>query len=100
LEHPEFEDINRVRSVIELVENEDVIIHILDQQSAPTQDVKILIGQEMNNKLLEEYSLIMTRYNLGPAMGTIGLIGPKRMNYSHLSALVQYVGNFITLKNQ
>ena len=100
LEYPEFEDVNRVRSVIELIENEDVIIHILDQQSSTDKDVQILIGQEMNNKLLEEYSLILTRYNLGPAMGTIGLIGPKRMNYSHLSALVQYVGKFITLKNQ
>ena len=31
LDYPEFEDIGRVRSVIELVENEDIIIHMLDK---------------------------------------------------------------------
>jgi heat-inducible transcriptional repressor len=99
LENPEFEDVNRVRSVIELVENEDVIVHVLDKNEKLTGDLKILIGREMNNKLLADYSLISTKYCIGSATGSIGLIGPKRMNYSHLTSLIQYVGKKISEKN-
>ncbi len=99
LENPEFEDVSRVRSVIELVENEDVIVHVLDKNDALSGDLRILIGSEMDNKMLDDYSLISTKYCIGSASASIGLIGPKRMNYSHLTALIQYVGSKISEKN-
>ena len=99
LENPEFEDVDRVRSVIELVENEDVIIHVLENADTSIGNLRILIGGEMNNEMLEDYSLISTKYSIGSASGKIGLIGPKRMNYSHLTALIQYVGRKITEKS-
>ncbi len=99
LENPEFEDVNRVRSVIELVENEDVIIHVLENADTSIGNLRILIGGEMNNVLLEDYSLISTKYSIGSASGKIGLIGPKRMNYSHLTALIKFVGRKITEKS-
>lgn len=97
---PEFDDINRVKSVIELVENEDVIIHILDKYESEYQDMKVLIGSEMNNKLLDDYSLIVTSYKIGSAVGSIGIIGPKRMNYPKLTSLVHYVGEMITRRER
>ena len=100
LEYPEFEDLSRVRSVIELVENEDIIVHVLDKFEGDTNSYNILIGKEMGAKQLEDYSLISTRYSIGSAKGSIGLIGPKRMNYSHLTSLVQYVGSKVTEKNR
>jgi len=100
LDYPEFEDLNRVRSVIELVENEDIIVHVLDKFEGEAGAYNVLIGQEMGSRLLEDYSLISTRYSIGSAKGSIGLIGPKRMNYSHLTSLVQYVGSKVTEKNK
>ena len=93
---PEFEDLDRVRSVIELVENEDVIIHILDQIENDDKDLNIIIGNELQNELLEEYSLVSTKYFIGSARGSIGLIGPKRMNYSKVIPLVQYISQLIS----
>ena len=98
LENPEFEDVERVRSVIELVENKDLVVHVLDSTTQSKKDLQILIGSEMNNKLLEDYSLISTKYVIGSAVGSIGLIGPKRMNYAHLTSLIQYVGKKISEK--
>ena len=100
LDYPEFEDVQRVKSVIELVENEDVIIHILDKIETEAGEPRILIGSEMHNQLLDDYSLIVTTYRMGNAEGSIGLIGPKRMNYSRLTSLVQYVGELISIKNK
>lgn len=96
LANPEFEDVGRVRSVIELLENEDMIIHIVDKCDSNDQSVKVLIGSEMNNNLLEEYSIVLTNYRLGSGSGSVGLIGPKRMNYPKMISLVNYVANLIT----
>lgn len=96
LANPEFENVDRVRSVIELVENKEVVVHILDSSIQDTKDWQILIGSEMNSKLLEDYSLISTKYIIGSVASSIGLIGPKRMNYAHLTSLIQYVAKKIS----
>lgn len=98
LSYPEFEDLSRVKGVIELIENEDVIVHLLDKYEDKA-GVQIVIGSELQNKLLEDYSMIVTNYHLGGASsGSIGLIGPKRMNYSKMISLVGYVSELISMK--
>ncbi len=96
LTYPEFDDVDRVRGVIELIENEDIIIHVLDQYEQGDKDVQILIGSELQNEILDDYSLIFSQYKIGSAVGSIGLIGPKRMNYSRMSSLVKYVSDIIS----
>ncbi len=95
LEYPEFEDLKRVRSVIELIENEDVIIHLLDKCDYQ-EGVTVLIGSELQNDILSDYSLIKTNYKFGSASGSIGLIGPKRMNYAKMMSIVKNVSDIIT----
>ncbi|MBX3044002.1 MAG: heat-inducible transcription repressor HrcA [Candidatus Kapabacteria bacterium] len=95
LNYPEFEDLERVRGVIELVENEDIIIHLLEQLD-DSEQVKVYIGKELNNNTLQEYSLIKSTYKVGTACGTIGLIGPKRMNYSKMISIVKYVSDYLS----
>lgn len=95
LEYPEFEEKRSAKGVIELIENDEMIIHILDRMEG-SSDVKVLIGSEINNELLNDYSLVVTNYFIGSAKGSIGLIGPKRMNYSKMFSLVQYVSSIIS----
>ncbi len=95
LAYPEFEDLGRVRGVVELIENEDIIIHLLDNKEYTKDGIKVLIGRELNNELLEDYSLIISNYEIGSATGSIGLIGPKRMNYSKMVSLVKYFSDLI-----
>ena len=97
LKNPEFEDLDKVRGVIELVENEEIIVHLLDKYE-DTNGVKVLIGKEIRTEPLDDYSLIVTNYRIGSASGAIGLIGPKRMHYSKMISLVQYVSELISLK--
>ncbi len=90
ISHPEFEDPERLRSVIELVENEDVIIHVLG--NSPADDVvQVRIGNELDNSTMLDYSMVSTTYRVGSAVGSVGLIGPKRMQYSRMMNLVQMV---------
>lgn len=98
LNYPEFEDLSKVKSIIELVEEEDVIVHLLDSHEE-TDGIKVLIGNEMNNERLSDYSVILSSYQLGSARGSIGLIGPKRMNYPKVMSLIQTVSNTISDNN-
>jgi len=98
IDQPEFEKAENLRSIIELVEDEQVIIHVLEsqqQQQAPNA-VSITIGVENEEDRMRDYSFISTRYIFGNVTGTIGVIGPKRMNYSKLVALVDYLGSTIS----
>jgi heat-inducible transcriptional repressor len=89
---PEFDDPERMRSVIELIENEDVIIHLVDTANA-TDGVNVKIGNELQHEQLTDYSLVTTTYRVGSATGSVSLIGPKRMQYSRMMSLVQMVSN-------
>lgn len=95
LTYPEFEDLGRVRGVVELIENEDIIIHLLDSKEFNKEGIKVMIGRELDNELLEDYSLIVSNYEVGSASGAIGLIGPKRMNYSKMVSLVKHFSTLI-----
>lgn len=92
---PEFEDPARMRSVIELVENEDVIVHVLGS-ARDDEGVTVRIGNELLTEQLQDYSLVSTTYRIGPASGSVGLIGPKRMDYSRMISLVQMVSTVLS----
>lgn len=94
LDQPEFKDPKYIRSVIEILENEDMIVHVLEQQ--PSEGVTVTIGSEHKNKKFEQYSLVVSTYQIGDVSGTIGLIGPKRMNYEKTVPLVDFAAQTIS----
>lgn len=102
LRQPEFASADQVRGIVELIENQEVIVHLLDGRVSVEPrignepGVEISIGSEHPDERLAEFSMITTRYRIGDASGTIGLIGPKRMNYSRLSAVVEFVAMTMT----
>ena len=97
LHHPEFEDPSKFQSVIELIEDKNIIIHIMDKKSIENpNDLVISIGSENEDEKLNEYSLITKEYSFGETSGKVGIIGPKRMEYSKVVAMVSYLGELLT----
>lgn len=97
LKQPEFENVNHLQSVIELVENQDIIIHIFDEKKQPDEgDVSITIGQEIREEKFSDYSMISKEYKIGDMHGTLGIMGPKRMDYSKIVAAVVYIAEQLT----
>lgn len=88
LEYPEFENVNKMKGVIEMIENEDIIIHLFDSFSI-SSDLNVMIGSEMDNQLFDDYAFVNASYKIGAATGSIGLIGPKRMDYPKMISIVQ-----------
>lgn len=95
LTQPEFQRTkfsdDEVQSIIELIENEEVVIHVLERSKMAEAGVSIKIGSELDDQWMSNYSIISTTYRTGDQHGTIAIIGPKRMPYARVTPLVQYV---------
>ncbi|MCK5739004.1 heat-inducible transcription repressor HrcA, partial [bacterium] len=88
---PEFSDMARTRQMLDLVENQkQLIMHVLND-SGQADAVSILIGNENDDRLLKELSLVSATYQVGGIAGVLGIIGPTRMQYAKMVALVDYV---------
>ncbi len=97
LRQPEFIDHEQFQSVIELVENKDIIIHIMDKDDPlPDKDVTVTIGQENEDEKFSDYSMVTKEYKIGDLKGTLGIMGPKRMDYSKIIAAVVYIAEQLT----
>jgi len=98
LTNPEFEDISRVRGVIELLEDSDTIVHLIDaQEDHGDKTPNVIIGSETGSSDLRDYSIVMSRYRLSSGSGSIGLIGPKRMDYSRMLSIIKAITDLISV---
>ena len=97
IKQPEFEHPERFQSVIELIEDKDIIVHILEKTGDQKHNqVFISIGSENEDEKLDDYSLITKEYKMGNSSGTLGIIGPKRMEYSKVVTIVDYISKMLT----
>ena len=95
IEQPEFISPKNFRSVVELVENEDIIVHLLEKHDELHKDSVITIGNENDEEKAKNYSVVTATYELEGVTGRVGVIGPKRMDYSKLIPLVDHVAKSI-----
>ena len=97
IKQPEFETPGRIQGVIELLEEKEIIIHILEQSSeGKNGEISVSIGKEIPNMKMEEYSVITKDYKIGESSGTLGIVGPKRMEYAKIISIIDYVSNILT----
>ncbi|MFZ1729447.1 MAG: heat-inducible transcriptional repressor HrcA [Bacteroidota bacterium] len=94
-QQPEFGDAGRMRNILELVENQSVIVHVLDSLSGG-QAMTIRIGREMQDEIMSDYSIIASPYRFGQLSGTVSIVGPKRMNYPRMIAIVDYLAKLMS----
>jgi heat-inducible transcriptional repressor len=97
IHQPEFEDPEKFQSIIELIENKDIIIHIMEKQKLDSVDSLVIsIGSENEVEKFNEYSFITKEYKFGETSGTLGIIGPKRMEYSRIIAIIDYLSKILS----
>ncbi len=97
LTHPEFELPENLRGILEIVGDESVILHILENADKD-EPITVRIGAENVDEKLKDYSLITARYEVGGVAGTVGIVGPRRMQYTRLIPLVDFVAKVISNK--
>ena len=97
--YPEYNDINNAKEILNLLYNKDYVIELTE----PNGELSIKIGDENYLPEAKNCSVISAEYSFGgKPLGTIGLIGPRRINYSRVIAIMGQVMKELneTLKNQ
>ncbi|HEX9740603.1 MAG TPA: heat-inducible transcription repressor HrcA, partial [Ignavibacteriaceae bacterium] len=61
-----------------------------------SNEIFISIGSENEDIKLNDYSYITKEYKFGDTNGTLGIIGPKRMEYSKIVSIVDYMSKMIS----
>lgn len=93
-DQPEFRSEERMRDLIELTERRDVLREALRRrQEGP--GVTITIGAENVDPQLANFTLVTSTYSAGDIRGVIGVMGPTRMSYEKVIALVEHTSRLI-----
>ena len=93
---PEFCDINRIRELLQTLEAKHIIVNLLDN-IADAEGTQVLIGAENLLEEMNQFSLVAATYKEGNRpIGTVAIIGPKRMNYQEAISIVDSTAQFIT----
>ncbi|SFP20410.1 heat-inducible transcriptional repressor HrcA [Salibacterium halotolerans] len=89
LSQPEFRDVDKVRMIFELLEED----HTMHELLKPEQGgLMIRIGQENANQAFEDCSIISASYSFnGNPVGTISIVGPTRMEYPRVIGLIEHL---------
>ena len=89
-------DVEGTKMVLRTLEEKDTLLRLLDRTlGAP--GICVFIGAEANLSDLTDVSVVARPYGDGErALGTIGVIGPARMNYSKMIPLVDFTAEVIT----
>jgi heat-inducible transcriptional repressor len=95
LSQPEFTENERVRSIVEGVEDGTLAQAILEE--APNEGVRVVIGQEHRGDLLWPLSVVICQYGIpDQAIGAVAAVGPTRMEYSKTIAGVQFMSSVMS----
>ena len=85
LRYGELGDVNKASALLETLEDKNGLESLLDQTNNQDEDgdgIQIYIGEESPVQNMKDYSIVTSTYALPEgAKGTIGIIGPKRMDY-------------------
>lgn len=95
LSQPEFSDSRTMRGIIELIEDQDIIVHLLQGQQSE-EGLVISIGSENPDARAKGLSVLASSYYSPSASGKVGVIGPTRMDYSKIKSLVEFTARTIS----
>ncbi len=85
LKYPEIGDISKTSELLEKFEDKEKLTHLIEETTGnkdDNHDIQVYIGEENAVQNMEDCSIVTATYKMPEgATGTIGIVGPKRMDY-------------------
>jgi heat-inducible transcriptional repressor len=96
LNYPEFRDVAKAREFMSMIDEKTTICKAL-ADSVSQNGITIRIGTENDHVRIKDCSLITINYNIANTLrGTLGIIGPTRMEYSKVISSLRYVSRMVS----
>lgn len=89
---PELSKTETARNFINILENKSEVVDLLDNEIS--KDINVYFGDELDDENLKDFSIVTLKSD-EKDLGTIGIIGPKRMNYSKIISVMRYIQRLI-----
>jgi heat-inducible transcriptional repressor len=90
LAQPEFRDVEKIRDLLAMLEEEKLLSDILHMQDG--EGVVVTIGQENKYSGIKNCSMVQATYRVeGQVIGTLAVLGPTRMEYGKIMAVLEFM---------
>ena len=87
---PEFKSLEVAKNFINILDTKEIMMDLLNTGFA--NDINVYIGEETENEKLKDFSIVTFKHKYKDKdLGTIGIIGPKRMDYSKVISVMKYI---------
>ncbi|MBS3943128.1 MAG: heat-inducible transcription repressor HrcA [Dethiobacter sp.] len=91
LNQPEFKNVDKIKRMLALFEQESLLFNILEKNLS-AEGVIVQIGSENPVEEIQECTLITAAYKINnKTLGTVGVLGPTRMNYARIIGIVRFL---------
>lgn len=91
LTQPEFHNVEKVKTMLSILDQEKLLCELLSGESRD-EGVTVRIGGEIKDCNIKDCSVIAAPYMLsGRKIGTVGVLGPTRMDYAKVISVVDYL---------
>ena len=95
LQYPEYSDVTKLRSLLGVLEEKDKLMDVIAANNSPEDGIHVYIGTENDSDVMKDTTLIFKNITLGNSQFAVGVIGPKRMNYSKVIDMISRLANGI-----
>jgi heat-inducible transcriptional repressor len=94
--NPEVADLDRLKEIVNAFEDKGRIVQILNRV-LDIPGVSVLLGKEMEHIGMDNFSMVASGYcRQNIPLGTLGVLGPIRMDYSRVIPLVGYMARVLS----
>lgn len=91
MQQPEFKDVERLEAMLSVLEQRSALYELFSSVYVGPE-VTVIIGSENPVREMQDCSFVGTKYRIGGRVaGTIGILGPTRMDYHRATAAVQFM---------
>ena len=95
---PEFKSLEVAKNFINVIDQKEIVADLLNTGFA--NDINVYIGNENENEKLKDFSIVTFKHKYkNRDLGTIGIIGPTRMDYSKVISVMKYISKKLNRKD-
>lgn len=99
LSYPEFSDVSKMKAFLSMLDQPEVFFKDIGMKGGDSQEIVITMGEDLNIPEAKDCSIITANYRInGKNVGTLNLIGPKRLDYSKVVSIINNVTNELNKK--
>lgn len=95
LQYPEYSDVSKLRDLMGVLEEKEKLLDVISSNTSSLDDINVYIGKEDDEGAMRDTTMIFKNVNVGGKRVAVGVIGPKRMDYSKVIGMISSLARAI-----